>query len=76
MVAFWKGKTESQPGINPNSADEDIRSAAARRLVELDGIDPDKLIPNSLDEEPIDGMLPIGGPAHFAWRERLHVVPK
>lgn len=46
----------------------------ARRLAVMDGDDPDRLVANTLDEEPEDGFAPCGRPAHFLWREKLHRV--
>lgn len=37
----------------------------------LDGRCPHDLVPNTLDEEPHDGLLANGAIGHFAWRDRL-----
>ena len=47
------------------------REALAIALTAREGIDPYSLVPNILDEEPCDGVLPLSGEAHFAWRDRL-----
>ena len=48
-----------------------IRKALAIALTASEGTDPFSLISNSLNEEPCDGVLPLAGEAHFAWRDRL-----
>ena len=49
----------------------DSREIIARILTVDDGVCPDSLLANTLDEEPLDGVLPCGQQAHFAWRDRL-----
>ena len=51
------------------------RQSLAMALTARDGVDPFSLVANSLDEEPCDGVLPVAGEAHFAWRDRLGRVP-
>lgn len=48
-----------------------IRKVLAIALTASEGTDPFSLISNSLNEEPCDGVLPLAGEAHFAWRDRL-----
>jgi len=52
-------------------ADLNIRERMARILTVSDGICPDTLVANTLDEEPLDGVLACGQQAHFSWRDRL-----
>ena len=47
------------------------REELAKQLCASSGIAHDSLRPNTLDEEPEDGVLPCGAPGHFAWREML-----
>ncbi len=50
--------------------------AQAIALATGEGVNPFSLIPNHLDEEPCDGVLPLAGEAHFAWRDRLRTVDR
>lgn len=47
------------------------REQVARLLTIGDGVCPDLLVANTLDEEPLDGMLACGQEARFSWRDRL-----
>ena len=47
------------------------REQIARLLTMADGVCPDLLIANTLDEEPLDGVLACGQEARFSWRDRL-----
>lgn len=53
------------------TGEAEIRERIARILTVDDGLCPDTLLANTLDEEPLDGLLPCGQEAHFAWRDRL-----
>ena len=50
------------------------REALARALTIRDGVHPETLVPNTLDEEPLDGEVSGGREAHYAWRDRLSRV--
>lgn len=54
------------------SNDSDVRERVAKLLTVSDGVCPETLVANTLDEEPVDGLLAFGQEAHFAWRQRLH----
>ena len=47
------------------------REQVARLLTIRDGVCPDLLVANTLDEEPLDGVLACGQEARFSWRDRL-----
>ena len=51
------------------------RQAMAIALTVREGADPFALVANTLEEEPCDGVLPLAGEAHFAWRDRLGRLP-
>lgn len=50
------------------------RKALAVSLSSACGENPFSLVRNSLDEEPVDGRLDCGQPAHYRWREHLSEV--
>jgi hypothetical protein len=56
---------------NPVANGAPGRELIARRITIDDGVCPDMLVVNTLDEEPLDGLLPTGEPGHFSWRNRL-----
>lgn len=53
------------------TANDDVRERVAKLLTASDGLCPETLVANTLDEEPVDGVLACGQEAHFAWRQRL-----
>ena len=68
--------TRLMPSLNLAAANRceqsiDEREELARQLCAQKGVHHDALLPNTLDEEPQDGVLPCGAPGHFAWREML-----
>jgi hypothetical protein len=52
------------------------REIHAKKLAAKHGISPESIIPNTLDEEPCDGMLPLDTPGHYAWRDYLWIADK
>ena len=65
-------QTRANAGLPPLAFDRQFnREEVAKMLALQDGICPDTLVANTLDEEPFDGLLACGREAHFSWRDRL-----